>query len=459
MANRLFRPLDIAPLVFFRIAAGVLIAVECAGHALTRFSEPYVQATFHFSWPLTPWLTPGPPPTVYAHMMLNCAAAALVALGLFYRATAVVLCVGLGLLLAMEQTAYINHTYLYSLLAGILACIPAHGAVSLDARRRPGLLRAAAPAWCLYLLRFQIAVVYVFAGIAKIDADWLRAMPISFWLSTRPLDPVFGEPLARLLATAPTAYVISYAGLIFDLLIVPAMLWSRTRVAAFAVAIVFHLGNVVMFGIGTFPWLSIAATALFFPPEQFRRLPWLRHRLERDRAAVRDAGSVSRLPPSSQRLVASALALYAAVQIAIPARSLLVGGYPSWTEIGHTFAWRMMLRSKIGSVRFIVTDSASGETWTERPVQYLTPRQVTVFAGDPEMILQLAAHVRRVHAAAGRDVEVRADAFARLNGRPPRRLLRREVNLAPKEGRLGTLDVVVPFERNEERGSRAGVGR
>ena len=440
MYQRLFRPVDIAPLVFFRIVGGALIAIECAGHALTPFREPYIEASLHFTWSLTPWLAPGPPVTVYAHMAANVLAAVLVALGCFYRVAAACLAVGIAALLGMEQTAYINHTYLYALYAAIFACIPANAAVSLDVRRRPEIARATAPAWCLYLLRFQMAVVYGFAGLAKIDADWLRAMPLTVWLKMDAGYPLIGP----LLAAPATAYVMSYGGLLFDLLIVPCMLWPRTRRHAFAVAVVFHLTNVVSFGIGTFPWFSLAATALFFPPESFRRIPLLARRL----AEV----SVSSLPASPMpgvgrsRLIVAALVAYASVQIAIPSRRFFIEGNPSWTGVGHTFAWRMMLRNKTGRLSLRLYEPATGRRWSEGPAKYLVSRQVRVAATDPEMILQLARFVARRYAEQGRDVEVRVDAFASLNGRAPRRLVRDDLDLGSAARPLGVFDIVSPFE-------------
>jgi hypothetical protein len=378
-------------------------------------------------------------------MATNVAAALLVALGCFYRAAAVCLAIGIGALLGMEQTAYINHTYLYALYAGILACVPANAAVSVDAWRRPRIVRTTVPAWCLYLLRFQIAVVYVFAGLAKFDPDWLRAMPLSVWLQRDAGYPLIGSWLA-----APaTAYLMSYGGLVFDLAIVPAMSCARTRRFAFAVAVVFHLTNVLAFGIGTFPWFSLAATALFFPPETFRNLPLLGSRLPSPLPTAAEE-PVSR---AGRRFVTiAALAGYCAVQIAIPSRRFFLDGNPGWTEVGHTFAWRMMLRNKVGRVVLRLHEPATGRSWSEAPARYLVSRQVREVSADPEMILQLARHVAGRYAAQGRSVEVRVDAFASLNGREPQRLVRADVDLASANARLDTFDIVLPLQGGD--GSR-----
>ena len=79
----------------------------------------------------------------------------------------------------IDEALYDNHDYLIVLLGLLLAVVPAHRFFSLDARRRRALASETVPRWALWLLRFQIAVPYVFGGLAKLDADWLlRAQPM-----------------------------------------------------------------------------------------------------------------------------------------------------------------------------------------------------------------------------------------------------------------------------------------
>src|SRR5690606_39426733 len=69
--------------------------------------------------------------------------------------------------------------------------------------------------------------------------------------------------------------IMAYVGIFFDLLIVPLLLWKKTRVFAFVVSILFHLSNSIIFQIGIFPYMSIAFALFFFSPEilQKRFLP------------------------------------------------------------------------------------------------------------------------------------------------------------------------------------------
>ena len=385
---------------------------------------------------------------MYAHFLFNAAAAIAVALGWRYRASAIVLCIGLSSLFLMERGVYLNHAYLYCLCSGLLAVVPAHRALSLDVASGRVSPSATAPAWALWLLRFQMAVVYVFAGIAKLDPDWLAALPVKVWLADRAWYPVIGP----ILGWPVVAYAIAWGGAALDLGIVPALLWRRTRVPAFATAAVFHVSNAVLFGVGTFPWFSLAATALFLPPATFRRFPILRSRLpERDGASKEDETASRPLSAAG----AAALALYVAVQLVLPLRPLLYAGRSAWTDEGATFAWRMMLRDKRGSAYFLVRDHARGSVRRVNPEPYVTDWQLRTLIGTPDMLLQFAHWLARREASehasdagsrgSASDVEVRAITSVSLNGRKAQALVNPRVNLANEPRRLGHYPWVMPF--------------
>ena len=120
------------------------------------------------------------------------------------------------------------------------------------------------PAWCIYLLRFQVAVVYVNAGLAKATADWLlHAQPLNIWLSARTDLPVVG-PYLDLPAVA---YAAAWAGFLFDTTIAFFLLWRRTRPFAYVVVLAFHVATHLLFPrIGMFPVIMVVAALVFFDP-------------------------------------------------------------------------------------------------------------------------------------------------------------------------------------------------
>ncbi|EMR04363.1 HTTM domain-containing protein [Cesiribacter andamanensis] len=437
--KKLFRPIDIAPLIFFRIVVGGLITLELLGEILTDYNADYFHTEFHFSYQFFEWLTPWPPFWMRLHFAFNVLMALLVTLGVYYRLSAILLFLGTTSAFLMEKSVYINHTYLYCLTAFLMIFLPANRAWSWDVKRRPELLQSAVPAWTVWILVFQISVVYFFAGLAKVNPDWFSGTPMNIWLPARGHYYIIGP----LLSQPWLPKLMSWGGVAFDLLVVPLMLWPPTRRWTFGVAVFFHLTNVSIFGIGTFPWYSIAMTALFFPPTSFRRLVILRRKLP----PYIPIAFNEQLRPQLRTTIGVFLGLYALVQLAVPLRQYAYGGNSSWTEDGHNFSWHMMLRSKGGHLFYRVVLPATGEERQIDPLDYITPHQYRSMMGKPDMILELAHHIRNKLLAQGHsEVEIYAHCLLIYNGRPARPFVDSNINLATQRRQLGAYEWVLPLE-------------
>ena len=421
----LFRPIDLAWLVFFRLGAGVLIATEHAGAVVLGHPQRYLAARHHFTYLLAP-LPDLSAPVVYGLYAATIGAGLAVAAGWHYRAAATVLCGGCWGLFLLDSTTYINHHYLFCLVAGLLLVLPAHRAASLDVRAGRVAPAAAVSAWTRYLLLGQLGLVYIFAGLAKLNSDWLAARPLTIWLGHKGgrwlVGPLLSQPWLPGL--------MSYAGLLLDLLVVPLLLWRRSRPWAYAAAAFFHFSNVVIFGLGTFPWFSLLMTALFFEPDFPRRLPGAVGRWFRRWVPVpAELPPVAAPAPDRQRVVLAGLALYAAVQLAVPLRHFLYPGPTHWTEQGHQFAWHMMLRNKQSTASFRVRLVASGREEVADLSRVVTPAQRR-FADNPDCLLQVAHWLAEDYQARGQPVSaVFVDSRVALNGRPAQPLIAPTVNL------------------------------
>jgi len=235
---------------------------------------------------------------------------------------------------------------------------------------------------------------------------------------------------------------ILWGGLLFDLLIVPALLWRRTRLLAVIASVAFHLSNSVLFNIGVFPWMMLGATTLFFAPDWPRRVPLVRDLLR--------PWEVQSTPSPVVRWVWLPICVWLAIQTAMPLRHHLYPGPVAWTEEGHLFAWRMKLRSKRGHISFRVRDPETGKEWRVFPDEALGRRQVHKMVGRPEMILQYAHHLAELgYQRLGRQVEVRADVWTSLNYREPQRLVDPDRDLAAERASLLAYDWILPFEWTE----------
>ena len=175
IVSALFAPLDIASLVAFRVAFGALMVVAISRYfAYDWIGQFFVTPRLFFPYPGLEWIVPLPAPAMYGLFAALGVAAFCVTIGAWYRPAILLFCLGFTYVHLIDRTNYLNHYYLISLLSALLVFLPLDRAGSLDAWRRPASRTATAPAWMVWLLRFQLAVVYVFGAVAKLNPDWLR---------------------------------------------------------------------------------------------------------------------------------------------------------------------------------------------------------------------------------------------------------------------------------------------
>ncbi|MEX2309855.1 MAG: HTTM domain-containing protein [Pirellulales bacterium] len=437
LQNNLSAPVDISFLVFFRIIFSAAI-LWTAADLLSNDTIPadYIRPLFRFSYHCFSWVKPWPGSGMYVHVAGLGVLAICVGVGFLYRLSATLLFLGFTYIFLLEKALYLNHYYLMCLLSFVMIILPAHRRLSIDSFLRPSLRTDFVAAWTMWLLRFHIALPYFFGGIAKLKADWLRGQPMLSWLSIAPLRFLVGPWVEQ----PWVAVALSWGGVVFDLSIVPLLLWRRTQKVAFCFAVAFHLANAFLFNIGVFPWLMIAATLVFFPPDWPRRLL----RLKPPVAILMLAPS--RSLPTGQRFLRAALLIYLLCHLLIPFRHLLYPGNVLWTEEGHTFAWNMMLRTKVTGIQVIVAKTKSRSVEYVDVMRWLTARQFEEMTHDPEMMREFAHFVRKQYREAGKgDVEVHVVALCSLNGRKPQLLLDPTVDLASQPRTFRHKPWIVPL--------------
>jgi vitamin K-dependent gamma-carboxylase len=449
LQERLFLPVDGASLAVFRIAFGLVMVWESWRYFSKGWiSANWIEPTFYFTFWGFDWVQPWGGDGMYWQWRAVGFFGLLVALGLFYRLSCALLFLSITYLFLLDKAWYLNHIYLVCLIAFILIFVPAHRVWSLDAvLRKPGLARGV-PTWALWLVRAQIAVVYFGGGIAKLNSDWLRGEPLRQWLAERSDFFVLG----RFFHEEWFVYLFSYGGLLLDLLIVPFLLWRRTRALAFAAAVFFHVTNSELFNIGIFPWLALGATTIFFAPDWPRRaLRWLGRTVFGRRVADPTPLPAASAPaPWRRTLLLGFVGVYLLVQVLMPLRHWLYPGKVHWTEEGHRFAWHMKLRDK-EAVEFFVyaVDPVTGRYDEVIPEDYLTPNQFDEMSTRPDMIRQFADHVADEYEQGGRPrPEVYVRALVQLNDHEPRLMLDSNRNLAELRDRpFAHADWILPFER------------
>lgn len=435
LGSRLFEPVPIDSLVAFRVYFGLMTALDCLEFLQGELiATTFIKPVMLFKYYGFEWVRPWPGMGMYVHFITVVVLGLCVSAGFLYRLTSVLLALGFTYIFLLEKAIYLNHMYLICLVTGILAVLPANHAFSIDARLNPRIFSSTVPLWCLWLIRLQIAIPYVYGGFAKFDRDWLSGDVMFMFLMDAQGYPVLGPVMSSEYAVL----FFTWGGLLFDLFIVPLLLWKRTQFPAFLCMCGFHMMNATLFDIGIFPWLMIGASTIFLPPD------WPRRFLQVPVNLSAIAGSPSRL--RHQRYVFATLGLYLAFQLLFPFRQFLYPGDPSWTDEGQQFSWRMMIRAKLTRMEVLAVDPVSGQRGPMHPERFLNPRQVRNLSRSPDMMLQFSHFLAHEHRRlGGGDLQVYWITNCSLNGRPPQPLIDPKVNLAAQRRSLWPAKWIMPL--------------
>ena len=444
-------PTSIAPLVVFRVFFGGIMAASIIRFAARGWiADLYIEPTYYFTYYGFGWVQPLGAVGMYALFAVMGVAALAIMLGLYYRAATVVFFLTFTYVELIDVTNYLNHYYFVSIISFLLIWVPANRHFALDAVRKPRWTVDTVPAWTINLFKLQLGIVYVFAGLAKLNPDWLfEAMPLKLWLPAQAHLPIIGSFLAYPL----TAYAFSWAGAVYDLTIVFFLLYHRTRPLAYVAVVAFHVCTALLFPIGMFPYIMIGCTLIFFSPAFHQKTIAALRRLGRrivPRARPSSPPSAAwTMRPLAGRLLAGLLVVHFALQLLVPLRFALYPGDLFWTEQGYRFSWRVMLMEKAGYTVFHVNDPETGRSWEVANYEYLTPNQEKMMATQPDLMLQFAHFLEQQYREQGlRDVAITAESYVTLNGRRSRPFIDPTVDLTTVRPGFAHKTWILPFREN-----------
>jgi hypothetical protein len=417
LISRLNEPVSLAPLVFLRIVFGLIMCFSTIRFMYNGWVESlYLEPEFFFTFWDIPWIAPLPEFWMFAAYIVMAIAALGIALGAWFRISAITFLLLFSYIELIDKTYYLNHYYFVSIFCFLLLISPAHKRFSIDVLRNAVLRQSHTANWYRAVFLFQLSIVYFFAGMAKLQSDWLlEAMPLKIWLPAREDLPLIGS----LLKYEATAYVFSWSGAIYDLFIPFILLNRKTVWYGYAGVVVFHMFTWLLFPIGVFPWVMIGATTIFLPAIFTENLL---SRIE----GKNQLSAVIQPVKTDWKLFVS---IFLFIQLIIPLRFLLYSNNVLWYEEGFRFSWRVMLVEKNGSLQYRVEEIGSNKMGIEEPSTHLTSFQQKQMCVQPDMILQYAHFIGAKYKKQGKNVKVYADSFVSFNGRASQRYVREEVDL------------------------------
>jgi hypothetical protein len=428
--NWLEQPRSIAPLVTLRVVlGGMLLFSTLRFMYLGWIEDHYIRPLLHFKYYGFEWVEPLSAIGLYGVHLVLAISSLCVMLGWRYRLAAALQFVLFTYTELIDLTYYLNHYYFVSIAAALLMLAPAHRSFSLDVCRRPEIRLTQAPRWTVLMFQWQLGIVYFYAGIWKINSDWLlHALPLSIWVPANDALPILGWIFRQ--DWAPWAF--SWIGMLYDVSIVFWLSQARTRAWAYLSVLVFHGLTGLMFQIGVFPLVMIGATLVFFSEEWHNRWQnrWRIWWQDRFFKKPERSGAPASLEPTPQ-WIWMLLTLHFAFQILFPWRYLLYPGNVFWTEQGYRFAWRVMLMEKAGTATFFVKDGVTGREGEVVNSEFLNSHQEKQMAMQPDLILQFAHFLKKHYTQKGVQVAgVRAEVYVTLNGRPSQLLIDPQTDLS-----------------------------
>ena len=419
----LFTPVDNSALIVFRMIFGFLITAEAWGAIMTGWvRRVLVEPEFTFNFIGFDFLQsfPGPGPHMYVWFAVMGIFGVMVTVGYRYRVAMVAYALMWSTVYFMQKSSYNNHYYLLMLLCWIFAFLPAHRAVSFDARFRENVRSTSMPRWVTVFIIVQLFIVYTYGSIAKIYPDWLDTTAPRLLMLGKKNFWLVGEVLQK----EWTHWIMAYFGILFDGLIIPALLWKRTRKLALFTSIFFHLFNSFVFQVGIFPYMSLGFILFFYPPKTIHRIF-----LKKWKAFYNGEESTPVFTNKWSSIGIVVATIYLVIQALLPLRQHAMQDNVLWTEEGHRLSWRMMLRTKQGTVSFSVVDKETDQKTFVKLKDYLTLKQRRNLGSKPDFIWQFAQRLKKEYAAKGQDIAVFVNCRVKVNGRKYKRLVDPKVDL------------------------------
>lgn len=384
--NTLFKQVSIAPLVVLRLVFGGLLLFSTIRTVQKGWiDELYIDPIYHFGF--FTWLKPLGPEGMNFVFTLMIISSLGILLGLFYRISTLLFFLLFIYVELLDKTYYLNHYYLVTLFSFWLLLVPAHRWYSLDTLIFPNIKSSQCANWHILIFKVQLSIVYFFAGLAKVNPDWLfRAQPMATWLPGKYALPILGQWMHY----KETAFFFSWAGCIYDLSIWVFLWIKRTRGFAYILVLVFHILTAILFPrIGMFPFIMVTSTIIFFSPSWHQKvlsfLPFA--------TTISDSDEHHHPVRKWQPYIAAGLCLYFIIQLYLPFRHLQYPGHLFWHEKGYRFSWRVMLMEKNGYTSLIIRDPENNIQKEVNQDDYLTAFQKQQMRSQPDMIVQFAKHV------------------------------------------------------------------
>ncbi|WP_027078610.1 HTTM domain-containing protein [Maribacter antarcticus] len=435
-------PEKAAPLAVFRILFGGLMIFSTLRFVSQGWvNKYYIEPSFHFKYYGFEFVTAFGQYTyiLYAITLLSAIG---IALGYKYKTATILFFLSFTYCELIDKTYYLNHYYFVSIIGFLLIFLPANCYFSIDAYRNSKIAFRKIPRYNIFVIQLMLCVVYFYAGLAKINTDWLfKAMPLQIWLPSRYYLPVLGD----LFQKEWMHYAMSWFGMLYDLAIPFLLLFKRTRVFGFVMVVIFHVLTRVLFPIGIFPYVMICATLIFFDASFHEKIISFFRRLFKIKF-VENNTALYLIPNVKKKLLATLFITFFTFQLVLPFRYMVYPDELFWTEEGYRYSWRVMLIEKGGYVQYKIVNPKTGNWFYVDHNKFLTEYQQKQLRTQADLILEFAHFLEKHYKEKGIiNPEVYVESYIALNGRLSQQFVNPTVDLTKVNESFSHKDWLLPF--------------
>ena len=436
-----FEKQDGASLAVFRIIIGILLMKDVP---VIQYTSQHGPDSFSASFYGFEWVQADPTLIALCINFLPLTVFCII-FGLFYRLAMPLTTLILAYLFLISPEYYLNHYYMLILFCTLMSFMPASKTWSLDALiQKSSDKDTGVPNWYYWILKLQTEVILIYAGLVKINWDWFGLQPLSTWFTPE----LYKLPVIGWLFFFDAPIVIgAYGVILLHTVGAPLLYFKKTRPWVFALYVCFHMSNSIMFDIGIFPYMTIAATLLFFSPD------WPRKILKKIEPLTSASISVYKKIANfklSRKVTILLLGIWILFQIINPLPVLFTSNLKTaWTGHRHFFTWRMMLNDKrVYNVSYVVHMPERRRIEFVPLEEHLNKRQCFRFTSIPNMAVQFANYLEEYYSKKYDTDIVKVYTYTdmSINFREPELWADPTVNLAAQEPKYGVHEWLEPVD-------------
>ncbi|CAL8106506.1 unnamed protein product [Orchesella dallaii] len=393
-----------------------------------RFGDPN-----YCFFPLFEWIQPLPTQQACILYSIMWAGSIGIMLGLKFRLSCLLYLCPYVYFFLLDKSRWNNHSYLFGLFAMLLTWSGAGHHMSIDTLNLPAKNKlSGVPKWNYLILKFQISLLYFFAGVKKLfDSDWVNGYSMKNLSKHSLFSPL------KMVTDAETIefYMVHMGGLVYDLTVGFMLNFDFSKKAAYLLSLMFHGLNSQIFHIGMFPYVCLASLVLFCKPHEFpcslfkSKLDQKSRNNSSDKLQrTQQHGSSIPRNSCSSRVTTGFLLFYILLQIVLPFSHSITQGYNTWTKGLYGYSWDMMINSwETLHQKITVRNYETGDERYLDPDVWVTNDR---WSSHPDMARQYAGCISRNLARFNiTNIEIYMDVWKSLNGRFQQRMYDPRVNI------------------------------